>query len=105
MTLSDLWEKDFLQVSKAEPVPYPDELFSAYTRQLGRFSKRDCRYAVRAAQVTDKGTAQTYTAFYTSEDDCDGGNSYGVIVMGDEADPRRAVATIQDTNLYCLESP
>ena len=45
-----------------------------------------------------------YTFYYTNEDSCDGGNSYGLIISNKADSPNKdgVIALITDSDISCL---
>jgi hypothetical protein len=90
-------------VSKKAMVPYPVELFESDRIQLTDLSREVCRQTgILKLHLIHKKTSQEFTAYYTDQDECDGGSAVGVIVSGRLPDPVNAVAVIRDSELSCL---
>ena len=80
------------------------KIFSAYKDSLGEFSSKDCQKSVRKTHFQSLDSSKAYTFYYTNEDSCDGGNSYGLII-GNKADsPNKdgVIALITDSDISCL---
>ncbi len=90
------------QTTESVQATYPKDLFSAFPEEMGIFDKYECRNAIEQKSMIHKKTKVLYTAFFTTKDECDGGNFYGVIVEGLSSDPLNAVAIIEDSDLSCL---
>ena len=103
LQLVDLTNSPKFQYSAELKYPFPQKLFGSFEEKLGTFDTKDCQNNVVKQTIKDKGSNITYTAFYTNEDDCDGGNSYGAIVKGTEPNEKNVVALIMDSFLMCLE--
>lgn len=103
MTLTSIEDSSEFTSTASDWVSYPTGLFGGFTNLLGLLSPSECKEAVIANQITDKKTGKVYTAYYTNDDSCDGGNSYGMIVEGTEPLLNRAVASIQDSDISCVK--
>lgn len=68
---------------------FPKEDFKRYA-SLKSFSYKDCKDSMHQFELPD-GTRFVFT----NEDDCDGGNSYGLVYRKD-----KVVALINDSNFY-----
>ena len=99
--MSEIRTSTRFYVEEDEAVPFPKVLIQSQGELLGEFQSQECHFAFRRERITDKKTGDIYSAFYSNEDDCDGGNSYGVIVKGLQPLPDKVVATIEDSDLYC----
>lgn len=84
------------------PAPFPQKLFDLFSRQLGDFSADECRNAVVRKTFRHTPTETILTVFHTTQDKCDGGNTYGLIVDGSQAEPQRVIATIEDSFIQCI---
>lgn len=102
LSLSHLEESSDYEFKKIGTVPFPQALVTSQNTLLGDLPEKECKEAFIADQVKIKSSGKIYTAFYSNEDSCDGGNSYGVMVEGTQPDPKKAVATIEDSDLWCL---
>jgi hypothetical protein len=80
------------------------KIFSSYEGTLGTFSAEDCKKSIRKTQLQSLASQKTYTIFYTVEDNCDGGNSYGLIMTTKSSSPNKdgVVALITDSDITCL---
>ncbi len=58
----------------------------------------DCAQIMATVSFAGKKSGNLYHAFYTNEDHCDGGNSYGFITDAN----LEVVAEIQDSDVYCV---
>lgn len=72
-------------------------LFWANEDFFRQFNKKGCRGAYRTAEVTELATGDAYT-YYRTVDECDGGNTVGVIVPKGR---HRAIAEIGDSEIRC----
>lgn len=89
-------ESDFTEVS-AKIVPFPGYLFSQ-SETLASFEYEECKNAV--TEVTMQAIdGSRIRMLYTTEDSCDGGNSYGLIIDDKTLSP---VAVINDGDISCL---
>lgn len=64
----------------------------------GDFDYEQCKDAIVASKVQDKLTGKIFTAVYTNEDHCDGGNSYGVLY---DQEMQTILGTIGDSFISC----
>ena len=103
VSLGSLQEQAEFTTTESQPTPFPETLYLRYQSRLGALPLSECHDAVVASQIRMKATGKIFTAFYTNDDSCDGGNSYGMIVEGLEARADRAVASIEDSDILCLE--
>ena len=80
------------------------EIFKAYEKELGQWDVNDCKGAVLKTQVVSFKDHKVYTFMFTNEDNCDGGNSYGLILGTKEQSPNGdgVVAIITDSDISCL---
>ena len=85
-------------VSPEVPGTISRALFWANYDFFKDFTKYDCRGAYRTSDVTHLETVETFTYFRTIKDECDGGNSVGVIVPKGK---HKAIAEISDSEIYC----
>lgn len=89
-------ESDFTEVS-ATGVAFPGYLFSQF-ESLGSFEYEECKDAV--TEVTMQASdGSRIRMLYTTEDSCDGGNSYGIVIDDKTLAP---VALINDGDISCL---
>lgn len=63
-------------------------------------TKKECVHAIVGRRILELATGNVYTAYFTNEDDCDGGNSYGLLVAGSTASLKRVQVLIQDGDFY-----
>ncbi|MFS4461057.1 hypothetical protein [Bdellovibrio sp. HCB2-146] len=103
MTLTSIEDSPDFTSTPSDWVSYPTRLFKGFSNLLDMLSPSECKEAVIANQITDNKTGIVYTAFYTNDDSCDGGNSYGMIVEGKEPRLSKAVASIQDSDIACVK--
>lgn len=101
-TLASLNKAPEFQVLKKIPSPFPEILFKRFIDRIGDFNLTECNDSVQQTMIRHKSTQQIYSLFSTTEDRCDGGNSYGVVVRGIHAQPEQAIATIEDSFIHCL---
>lgn len=103
LTLNDLREgAQFARIQETSH-EFPTALFNAFKSELGRFSAKRCaQVGMEKLHLSQHHSYGIYTAYYTHHEDCDGGNSYGVIVEGLLPLPPNAVAVIQDSFVSCL---
>ncbi len=98
-TLEDLRQDSKYIVADTPSLAFPGILFKALSDRLGSFE--NCN-SVATARIVEWKANRLYTAYYTNDDACDGGNSYGVIVKGAGLNPGQSVATIEDSEISCL---
>ncbi len=84
--------------TNSKKVAFPKKLFHDRKNQdlIGFLNEKDCHDAVEKS--TRKIAGKIYNAYFTVLDQCDGGNTYGLILQGS-----KVVATIGDSEIYCLE--
>lgn len=63
------------------------------------FDYESCFDALVYKEFINPLTNESFTAIYSNEDHCDGGNSYGYIT---KTGNKEILATIQDSDFYCL---
>jgi len=96
---NDQTEYLYNETSDNGKIPFPGKLFSQYP-SLGEFDAKECADAVTESVIKNKKTGISYVAVYTIEDNCDGGNSYGLLFNEDKS---KVVATINDGDFYCID--
>lgn len=74
-------------------------IFWANEEFFRQFNTAGCRGAYRTADVTEVATGDVYTYYRTVLDECDGGNTVGVIVPKGR---HKAIAEIGDSEISCL---
>ncbi len=89
----------YTEVEDNGKIPFPAYLFSQYD-SLGYFEAEECVDAVTESVIEDNKTGARYTAIYTIEDRCDGGNSYGLVLSEDKT---KVLATINDGDFSCIK--
>lgn len=103
--LGELFEagSGFKNIKKDDRYMGIPKIFDSYD-ELGEFSKRECKKAVKVTKMVSFEDHNVYTLYYTNEDYCDGGNSYGLILGTKEQSPRgdKVIATITDSFIDCL---
>ncbi len=80
---------------------FPKLLFKAHEQEIYSFDEQSCT-SVSVKRVFNQAEKRIYSVYYTNNDECDGGNSYGVIVAGVAPDPANSVAVIRDSAIECL---
>lgn len=99
LSLNDLkYHPDFMYSQQQERA-FPHRLFEQFTDELGDLSR--CQVA-GVAHVIHNPTETLYTLIYSKEDNCDGGNTYGLALKGTKTDARKVVASIKDQDMRCL---
>ena len=80
------------------------KIFSSYEEILGTFNAEDCKKSIIKTKLQSLASSKTYTLFYTNEDNCDGGNSYGLIMTTKSSSPKKdgVIALITDSDISCL---
>lgn len=89
ISLAFLMLQDVTSNYDAVKVKFPAADMRRYSSLKG-FSPKDCKDAMLQVELPD-GTRMVFT----NEDDCDGGNSYGLVYR-----KGRVVALINDSNFY-----
>lgn len=98
---TDLDQNPMFTLVENRPHPFPAGLFRRFANQLGEFSEDDCRNSLR--RKTYRHTSgDIFTVLYTTNDECDGGNTYGLIIAGSTEGPSGVRATIEDSHIHCL---
>lgn len=95
----------FKNITKDDRYQGIPKLFDSYKKELGEWSKTECKKAVKVTKFVSFEDHKVYTLYYTNEDYCDGGNSYGLILTDrKENSPRgdKVIATITDSFIECL---
>ena len=93
---------DTFDVEFSIKTPFPPKLMEILEKYFGKFSKEQCSNSIVAAKIVNTKNKDYYLAFYTNEDKCDGGNSYGIIIKGSDSEAANPVATIEDSYIDCL---
>lgn len=88
--------------SESKWAKFPETLYLKFKSRLGGLPISECKDSVITNTIDVKKTGKRYTAFYTNDDTCDGGNSYGMIVEGNEPRTEKVIATIEDSDIVCL---
>lgn len=101
-SLTQLNEMDDYKVEFAAKIPFPPKLLETLEKYFGNFSDEKCKNAIVAAKINHVSKKETLYAFYTNENDCDGGNSYGLVFRSTDKDHTSPIATIEDSRLECL---
>lgn len=102
MSVSGVEDSTEFVSSESKWAPFPEPLYLKYESRLGGLPLSECKESVIANSIQVKKTGKLYTTFYTNDDTCDGGNSYGMIVEGQEARADKVIATIEDSDIICL---
>lgn len=102
MSLGHIEESPEFVVRNLGTVSFPRNLIKSQEKYIGDFQSGECEAAFTADEITQKSTGIVFTAYKSNDDECDGGNSYGVIVKGTAPEPANAIATIEDSDLWCL---
>lgn len=80
---------------------FPAALFNSFEQNLAKFDANECQDAIRIRPITHGPTSQRFFAVYTTQDGCDGGNTYGLILKSADLAAKNVVATIQDSFIFC----
>ena len=75
-------------------------IFEKYHGDLLVTENYNCYEMVRRNGIRSNETSNVFEAYYTHDDECDGGNSYGFII--DKYG--KVVSTINDGDSYCIET-
>jgi hypothetical protein len=102
MNLNNLKSPEGFDLEYSIQVPFPPKLMEILEKYFGKFSKENCKNSIVVTKITNKKTSEYYLAFYTNENRCDGGNSYGVVFKGTDLQSQVPVATIEDSYVDCL---
>lgn len=94
----ELKEDPRFNVSAESPGKISRGLFWANEEFFRQFNKKGCRGAYRTADVTEVATGDSFTYYRTVLDECDGGNSVGVVVPKGR---HKAIAEIGDSEIRC----
>jgi hypothetical protein len=100
--LDTLNRDEHLDVEFGIKVPLPPDLFEILEKYFGKFSKKECENSIAITKIVNRKTSEYYFAFYTDDNHCDGGNSYGVIFKGGAENSQSPMATIEDSYIECL---
>lgn len=98
----DLWnirQSKLYKVSEPVRTPLPD-MFLAHVDKLGEFDIDNCEDAVVVAKVTYEPSGLTYDVYWTDQDDCDGGNAFGLAARESTED---VVAVMNDQAFTCID--
>ena len=101
-TLTSLKGKTEYELDYSVKVPVPDVFFELLNKHFGKFSKVTCIEAISVTKISNKNTSEYYFAIYTNHNDCDQGNSYGVIFKGKDSLPHEPYGLIEDSYFECL---
>lgn len=101
LQLSELEDLSQFSLGTETAIPFPAALFRSYKRSLSPFSAEECRDSIRVRPVFDRLSAQQFFAVYTNDDSCDGGNTYGLILVSEELKEENVVGVIQDSFIFC----
>ncbi len=101
-SLSTLSQHDDYEVEFAVKIPFPPKLMETLEKHFGEFSEKDCKNAIVVTKIFRVSKKETLYAFYTNQDSCDGGNSYGVIFKSTDKEGVAPIATIEDLYIDCL---
>lgn len=99
---ADLTNTNSFVVLETKSIPFPDHLFTAFSDHLGEFNKSECANAAHEKKLLYKPTNVLYSMYYTDQELCDGGNTYGLIIQQSPHDSNNVIATIEDSFIYCL---
>lgn len=102
LSLTSIQKNKEFRTENQGPVHFPRELIRSQVSALGEVNAKECLKGFWALKIVDLKNGETYTAFHSNWDECDGGNSFGVIVKGTQALPDQGVATIEDSDFWCF---
>lgn len=100
--LDNLKENKNYELEYSLKIPFPLKLFEILEKRFGKFSKKDCENSITATKIKYIPANEYYYAFYTNENKCDGGNSYGVVFKSSESKPTESIGVIEDSYIECL---
>ncbi len=100
LDVSELSSHKRFQVSSEIDVKISTEIFWANQAFFVNYKSKNCRGAFRSASFYDKLGKTAYRYFRTDNDSCDGGNTYGFIIL-ENSNSKAAVAQIQDGEIHC----
>lgn len=80
----------------------PPTVLKKFAAQIGSFNSQECRAGFNINTYLDKKTKKFWTLLFSHHDECDGGNTYGLVIEGPVIREEKVIATIEDSNLYCL---
>lgn len=101
-SLSSLNQYKDYEVEFAVKAPFPPKLLETLEKYFGNFSEKNCKNAIVAAKIIYVPKKEIFYAFYTNQDSCDGGNSYGIVLKSGDMDATKPIATIEDSFVDCL---
>ena len=101
-SLSVLNEHKDYEVEFAVKVPFPPKLLNTLEKYFGKFSEKECKNAIVVAKIVRISKNEVFYAFYTNQNQCDGGNSYGVVFKSSDKKGVAPIATIEDSYVDCL---
>lgn len=88
-----------VKLTKPKASDLPLSLFKEFKELKPYAGRPECRRGF-SFRATHTPTGRIYTAWYTGDDNCDGGNTFGVFVRGVTPDKKRVVRLILDSDLY-----
>lgn len=90
-TYSDVFKDD------GQRIQFPAKLFKSFEKYIHVFDAKACAHAIEEVKTQVDG--RQYTALYSIEDECDGGNSYGLILDGE----KHVIGFISDSEIVCFD--
>ena len=97
LTKGDLTSLPRFEIKKTQTVAFESQLFAQF-KELGSFDELECESLLKITYY-DRLTKGKFKILSTLLDDCDGGNSYGLIL-----EDNKVLATIEDSEIYCLNN-
>lgn len=94
---------DEVHVSHESSGACPMTTFRETGKGLENFFSARCMDACSRWRATKMSTGEVFSIWQTNEDDCDGGNSHGILVEGKVAVPSKVIRLIWDSDLYGKE--
>ena len=91
--LEDTKSWEILEDPRAVDLP---DIFTQFKDEIGVFDKEACKNNVLRYVVKNKKDNYIYTVFATNADECDGGNSYGLIFKTKTVTKKTIRAYVQD---------
>jgi|GEM_PF-2958804 len=99
--LPDLADSSYFTLGAESHINFPASLFKAFEQQLSSFDTEECRDAISFRKLLHKPTSQQFFVISTNQDRCDGGNTYGLILVSEDLKAENVVGVIQDSFIFC----
>jgi hypothetical protein len=101
MSYTELTPANGVTLLSEGPSPFSQSLFNKFSDRLGEFVPDECQNALVRKTYRHTASGTILTLLHTTQDECDGGNTFGLIIEGSGPDPRRVIATIEDSFIRC----